>query len=270
MNRRKFINSLKKRFSLRLHMTLILMATSMAGVLVSKGMLAIGLHNVAIRYPVTVLSAYLVFFVAIKIWIWLMTDPPIRNSRDTGSTALDNSRDTGSTVLDGFDLPIPSGGSSEAAFSGGGGTFGGGGASGDFSETLGEAASGAGDAIKDVGEAVGDVADVAGAVDDDCFALVIVVGLLAILLFAVLGAGAFLIWHAPTILAEAAFDAVLAASLLRSSKKMKEPDWVGSVFRTTWIPFASVLLLAIVSGWAMQHYFPAATRMMDVIYLVLD
>ena len=52
MNRQKFINSLKKRFSLRLHMTLILLATTMAGVLASKGMFSIGLHNVAVRYPV--------------------------------------------------------------------------------------------------------------------------------------------------------------------------------------------------------------------------
>jgi hypothetical protein len=261
MDRRKFINSLKKRYSLRLHMTLILMATSMAGVLASKGMLAIGLHNVAIRFPISVLCAYLVFFVAIKVWIWLMNDRTVSSSKSC------NSRNRGNTVLNGIDLPIPSWGSSEASFSGGGGTFGGGGASGDFGEALGEAASGTGDAVKGVGEVVGDVA---GAVDDDGIAVVIVVGLLAILLFAVLGAGTLLIWHAPTILAEAAFDAVLAASLVRSSKKMREPNWVGSVFRTTWIPFASVLLLALISGWAMKHYFPTATKMMDVINLVIN
>jgi len=57
MNRQKFHATLQKRFSLRLHMTLILLATSLAGVLASKGLLMLGLHNVAIRYPVTVLFA---------------------------------------------------------------------------------------------------------------------------------------------------------------------------------------------------------------------
>jgi hypothetical protein len=76
VDRKRFMTSLKKRFSLRLHMTMILMATSLAGVLASKGMLAVGLHNVALRYPITVLFAYLVFFATIKIWLWLS---PVRN-----------------------------------------------------------------------------------------------------------------------------------------------------------------------------------------------
>lgn len=255
MNRQKFVSSLKKRFSLRLHMTLILLTTSMAGVLASKGMLAVGLHNVAARYPITVLFAYLVFFAAIKIWIWLMADAPASSSHDTRGN-----------VLDGIDLPLPSGGSGEPAFSGGGGAFDGGGASADFGDTLGDMASGAGDALGGVGDAVGDV--VGGAADDEGgLVLVIVLGLLALLLFSVLGAGVFLVWQAPAILAEAAFDAVLAAGLVRSSKRMKEPDWMGSVFRTTWKPFAVVLMLAFASGWAMHHYLPKASRMMDVIHM---
>jgi hypothetical protein len=236
-------------------MTLILLATSMAGVLASKGMLAVGLHNVAIRYPLTVLFAYLVFLTAIKIWIWLMTDAPVSSSRDSGNSALDF-----------IDLPLPVGNSGETSFSGGGGSFDGGGASADFGDALGDMAKGTGDALGSVGDAVGDV--VGGAADDEGgLALVIVLGLLAVLLFSVLGAGVFLVWQAPAILAEAAFDAVLAASLVKSSKNMKEPDWIGSVFRTTWKPFAVVLLLAAVSGWAMHHYLPKAARMMDVIHL---
>jgi len=256
MNRQKFIASFTKRSSLRLHMTLILMATSMAGVLASKGMLSIGLHNVALRYPITVIFAYLVFFSAIKIWLWLMTDAPVSTSRDTGNN-----------VLNVIDIPLPLRGSGEGAFSGGGGSFDGGGASADFGDTLGEMASGAGDAVAGVGDTVGDV--VGGAVDDEGgLVLVLVLGLLAVLLFSVLGAGVFLIWQAPAILAEAAFDAVLATSLVRSTKRMKEPDWMGSIFRATWKPFAVVLTLSVVAGWAMHHYLPKAARMMDVIHLV--
>ena len=253
MNRVRFITNLKKRFSLRLHMTLILLATSMAGVLASKGMLAIGLYNVAIRYPITVLFAYLVFFTAIKVWLWLMSGAPVSSSQDTGSNLLNN-----------IDIPLPSGGGAQPAFAGGGGSFDGGGASADFGDTQGNMASGTGNALGGVGDAVGDV--VGGAVDDEGgLVLVIVLGLLALLLFSVLSAGVFLIWEAPAILAEAAFNAVLAASLVRSTRRMNEPDWVGSVFRATWKPFAVVLLLAVVAGGAMHHYLPEAKRIADVI-----
>lgn len=256
MNRQKFITTLKKQFSLRLHMTLILLATSMAGVLASKGMFIIGLHNVAVRYPMTVLCAYLVFFAAIKVWLWLMTDAPTSNSHDSGSDLLNS-----------IDIPFPSGGSSQPVFSGGGGTFDGGGASGDFGDTLGEMASGTGDALGGVGDVVGDA--IGGAADDEGgLVLVVVLGLLAVLLFSVLGAGVFLVYQGPAILAEAAFNTVLAASLVRSSRKMNQPDWMGSIFKATWKPFAVVLLLAIVAGWAMHHYLPKASRMIDVIHLV--
>jgi hypothetical protein len=256
MNRQRFIKSIRKRFSLRLHMTLILLATSMAGILASKGMLAIGLHNVALRYPITVLIAYLVFFAAIKIWLWLMTDAPVSSSSDRGDSILNN-----------IDIPIPSGGSAEPAFAGGGGDFGGGGASADFGDTLSEMASGAGDALGGVGDAVGDA--IGGVADDEGgLVLVVVLGLLAILLFSVLGAGVFLIWEAPAILAEAAFNALLAASLVRSTRRMNEPDWMGSVFAATWKPFAVVLAMALVSGWAMHHYLPKAARIMDVINMI--
>jgi hypothetical protein len=256
MDRKRFIISLRKRFSLRLHMTLILMATSMAGVLASKGMLMAGLHNVALRYPVTVLCAYLVFFAAIKMWLWLMTDTPVSSGNDTGSSVLNN-----------FDIPLPLGTGGEPVFSGAGGAFDGGGASADFGDTLGNMASGASDALGGVGDTVGDV--VGGAVDDEGgLVLAIVLGLLAVLLFSVLGAGVFLIWEAPAILAEAAFNAVLAASLVRSTKRINEPDWLGSVFKATWKPFAVVLALAVASGWAMHHYLPKANRMMDVIHMI--
>lgn len=240
-------------------MTLILLATTMAGVLASKGMLAVGLHNAALRYPITVLFAYLIFFSAIKIWLWLMTDAPVSSSRDTGR---------GSSG--GIDVPFFSGGSGP----GGGGTFDGGGASADFGDTLADMASGVGDSVGDAGGVAGDVLGgagdvVSGALDDEGgVLLVIVLGLLAVLLFSVVGAGVFLIWQAPAILAEAAFNAVLATTLIRSTRKMKEPDWIGSVFKATWKPFAVVLLLAVVAGWAMHHYFPEAVRMMDVIRLV--
>jgi hypothetical protein len=97
---------------------------------------------------------------------------------------------------------------------------------------------------------------------------VVVLGLLALLLFSVLWAGVFLIWGALSILAEVTFNAVLAASLIRSSRRMHEPNWMVSVFEATWKPFAVVFVMAIVSGWAMHHYLPKASRIMDVVHMV--
>lgn len=278
MNRQRFTNALKKRFSLRFHMTLILLATSIVGVLISKGMLAIGLDNVAIRYPVTVLVAYGVFFAAIKIWLLMVTDASTVNSRDTVLNGLDS-----------LDILLPSGDSGEVTFAGAGGAFDGGGASGDFSDSLGDMASDSGDAVggagnvisdavagvgdvvggavSGIGEAVGSAVD--GVVDDEIgIVLVIVFGLLVALLFSVLGVGLYIVWEAPAILAEAVFDTVLAASLVRSTKQMNEPDWMENVFKATWKPFAIVLGFSVISGWAMHHYAPEASRMMDVIHLV--
>jgi len=253
MDRIRFMTTLKKRFSLRLHMTLILLATFMAGVLASKWMLIVGLHNVALRYPITVLFAYLVFFTVIKIWLWLITDAPTRSSHNTGNDILSN-----------IDIPIPSGSGPNPVFSGGGGRFDGGGASADFGDTVSNATSGTGNALGDaIGDAVGTVAD-----DEGGLVLAIVLGLLAALLSSVLGVGAILIWEAPAILAEAAFNAVLAASLVRSTTRINKPDWIGSVFTATWKPFAVVMAMALVSGWTMRHYLPEAKRIMDVVHMV--
>jgi hypothetical protein len=43
---------------------------------------------------------------------------------------------------------------------------------------------------------------------------------------------------------------------------------MGSVFAATWKPFAVVLAMAVVSGWAMHHYLPKAGRIMDVFHMV--
>ena len=87
-----------------------------------------------------------------------------------------------------------------------------------------------------VGVAVG------GLLDGDGGLIAMVV--LIIIISVDLGVGIYMIYEAPFILSEAAFEVVLAASLVRSSRSMNDPDWIGSVFRTTWIPFGISLFLA--------------------------
>lgn len=243
MNRSRFISNIRKRLPLRLHMTLILMVTSLAGVGASKLLLHFGVGNVALRYPLTVALAYLVFLALVKIWLFLISEAPARR-------VVDN---IGDAITPNIPLPDLSG-SSLSLFSGGGGSFDGGGASDGF-----------GDAVGGAAEAVGDVV---GGADEGGFVLVVVLGLLALLLFSVLGGAAYLIWEAPAILSEAAFDALLAASLVKSSRRMNEPDWLGSVFNATWKPFSLILTFSLLAGWAMHHYLPKAQRIADVIRMV--
>ena len=64
-----FQKHLKRRFSLRLHMFIILLVTTLSGVLCSKILLMFNVTNFAIRYPLAVVLSYLVFFACIKLWL---------------------------------------------------------------------------------------------------------------------------------------------------------------------------------------------------------
>jgi hypothetical protein len=254
MKRDLFISKLCRRFSLRLHMTLILLATAMAGATASKLLLVLGFHNPAIRYPLTVLFAYGVFFVAIKFWLWIVI----------GSTAV-NSRLSGSSITDIPDLPLPDNAGSSVpsdGFSGGGGgSFLGGGSSGSY----GDAAASAGSTVsKSSGGFFGSFdIDI-----DEGIGIVIVFALFALLLFVIFGAGAYLIYQAPAILSEVAFDSVLAVSLVRKSNKMQDPDWIGSVFKATWKQFTAILLIAGIAGIAIHVIFPEVSKISELYKLL--
>jgi hypothetical protein len=87
---------------------------------------------------------------------------------------------------------------------------------------------------------------------------------LGLLLTVVFGAGLYLIYSAPAILSEAAFECVLAGSLVKRSRQMNDPDWMGSVLRATWVPFAVVLVIAVAAGWVLHAYYPEVTRIADL------
>jgi len=74
-----------------------------------------------------------------------------------------------------------------------------------------------------------------------------------------------LVYEAPFILSEAAFEFILAAGLVRGTKRIDSADWMGSVFKTTRIPFIVTLVLATLAGYLMHHYFPEVTRISELI-----
>ncbi len=97
-------------------------------------------------------------------------------------------------------------------------------------------------------------------IDDDTIILVI----LGVLFAAIFGSAIYLLYLAPHILSEAAFDFLLATSLVRSYRKMNKPDWIGSVFRDTYKPFLAVLIIATAAAGILHSYFPTVVKMSDL------
>lgn len=268
----RIIRFLKERLFLRFHMSLILFGTFLAGLLASKLLLVSHVKSMLVRYPSAVLFSYLSFFIFVHIWLWYVRKNAVTDSMD---------------VIDIVTAPDAAGGGSEAISDtgitfggGGGGQFGGGGASGSFDaphvdvtdgsgqlsaaedgiiESAAEIADSTSSAMEEGASAAGEAAG--SALEEGGIILVV----LGILLAFVFGAGIYLIYQAPMILSEAAFDFLLASSLVRGVRKLDRPDWMSGVLRTTWIPFAVIMLLSILFASAAHNYCPHATKLSEVL-----
>jgi hypothetical protein len=251
MKRYTFVKKLCKHFSLRLHMTLILLATALVGIISSKVLLISGFQNPALRFPLAIIVSYMFFYIAIRIWLWIVI----------GSTAV-NSKNHDRSIPDFPDISLPDDSSSKAddtVFSGGGGCYSGGGASGAFEAPVSSAGS----------SGASSSGGFPGSFDvDESIGIIIVFALLALLLFAIFGSSAYMIYQAPSMLSEIAFDSALAVSLIRKSKKMQDPDWIGSVFKATWKQFAGILLVSIITGIAIHAIFPEVTKVSELFIIV--
>jgi hypothetical protein len=253
--RKTFMRRVQDRFYLRFHMSLILLATALSGVLSAKVLLLLHVDNITIRYPLAVVIAYLAFFLFVKLWLKYMSSRQPLKGLDSVSDVLP-------------DLPGFSGGSGSSGsgptFSGGGGGSGGGGATAAFDGPIADSRAMVVPPSSDAGSSSGVLSSagdaVSGIFDDDGIILIA----LGILLAATVGGAVYLIYIAPHILSEAAFDFLLGTSLIRSYRKMNRPDWMGSVFRDTYIPFLIVLVIAFCAAWVIHAHDPGITRISDI------
>jgi hypothetical protein len=227
VRRRRFIAWMKERFVLRFHMAVILGLTFAAGLLVTKLLLVSGNTNLAVRYAVAVGASYLAFLLLLKGWLRWMDGEPLAPDVDADDV-VDAVNEIGSLARD----PGP-------GFHGEGGRFGGGGASSAW------------------GDATGSVLD--GDADD---ALIVVI---AIVVVGIALSMLYLVYAAPTILAEVAFEAFLAGSLIRGARRA-ESGWVGGAVRATIVPFAITMALGIGFGTYAGRACPSALRAVDVLH----
>ncbi len=233
--RREFVSWLQNRFFLRFHMTIILGLTFLAGLGVTKLLLEAGNENLAVRYGAAVVGSYMAFLLLLKAWLWYMDDRPGDASDDGRIVDLVDAAD----IVTEFGRASAS--STNVAFQGAGGSFGGGGASGSF---------GGGSSLLDVGG------------DDEGCALVVVI---VVVVVGILAAALYLVYAGPTILAEVAFEALLASSLLPGARKAESPGWVGGAVKATFLPFLAIFVLATGFGWFAARECPGARRVPDVL-----
>lgn len=236
----------------RLHCALILVACFGAGLVATKALLMLGVHTMWLRYAIALVVGYLVFLGGVRLWL-----------RYAGFDVTPPRRDRG-----GYDVPDPLSGTWDAGASGradvlrgGGGRSGGGGASARFDG--GSAGSGR---LPMAGSSRGSSGGGGGFDLDDGLVLLLLVAVA----LAVSGAVIYLVWAAPTILADAAFAALLSAGLVRSTRRMASGGWVASVLGNTWIAFSMVALLAIVFALVAQHVYPDARSIVDVVRHLKD
>lgn len=229
----------------RLQMTLMVMGTALAGMLASWVLMRMGIVHMGWRYGCSVACSYLAFLGLLRIWLHF------EGRRLQVDMGFVDAEDVVDLVDEASDIELPSfrgsGGSSAAPGSG----FvnspqapmllpqpvpmdaqpvvsGGGGGSGSFDLSL------------DGDEAV-------------------VVILVAAAVAGALLAACWIIYQAPTILADVALNGALSAGLYKRLKKAEESgNWTFSAFKRTALPFTLVGILFAVAGHYMQSYAPEA------------
>ena len=246
----RFRRAFQKHFFLRFHMTLILMGVFFSGLLASKLLLEVGVRSMLIRYSIVVIVSYLMFFLFIRLWLIYVRQTSHNRAGVTGPRDILYVPDSG---------VVPAG-SHDGSIVPGGGEFGGGGASGEWADSASRHTAVAASVADRSGGSTG--ASAIGDVDlDEGWIVLVILGLLLACIF---GVGIYLIYAAPAILSDTALEVLLASSLIKASRRVDSPNWVGSVFKATLVPFVIVMILTVAVAWISAHYCPGASKLTDV------
>ncbi|WP_454723633.1 MULTISPECIES: hypothetical protein [Cupriavidus] len=248
--RRRVLATLTQRFFMRCHAALLALWALSIGVLASKLLWMAGVDALPLRYGLATAAAYLALLLGLRGWLaYVGLSPLLRAGRGTGKTDKADLAGDAADLLADLPLSISGGGARGAAsaVAGRGGTFDGGGASGDFAT---DAGSGAGKALGLAGDA------------DDALGLILLV--LSLLLAALLGAF-YVASQGPLLLAEVAFEALLAGGMVKVARRADQADWLRAAVRRSALPALLVCVLAVGLGFALQHWFPGKPSLVHVL-----
>lgn len=233
----------------RVQMGLIMGLTGAFGMLCSYVLLQSGVGSMAVRYPLALAGAYLFFL--LLLWLWL------RSSADDWGSAAD-----AADVL-------PEGGHGTSVpkiSSGGGGDFGGAGAQGRWVPARDAAEVGSlparsvaapalptdsGDTA--LGASVGDAVADASSADEVVIPLLVLALLLGLAL-----ASLYVVYLAPSLLAELSVDGALSYSVYRHLARTEKRHWLGTAVRRTGLPLLVTAVFVTLIGWGLSVAAPGA------------
>jgi hypothetical protein len=222
----------------RVHCMLIVTVSMAAAFLTSFVMLVVHVNWMAVRYGAAALAGYATFLFLLHAWVrwkWSRFQP-----NADGSDLVDIAANTIDIPLDLASLPRGA-----ARFAGGGGRSGGGGATGAF----GSPAQAASSSVTSGGRGWG--LDFDG---DDLFWVIVAVAAA----FAGIVAVGYVIWIAPTLLAEAIVNGAIAGKVYHGLRKHEDDFWTSHIFRHTIVSGLVVIACAILVGYAFNRIAPEA------------
>lgn len=243
----QFRDKLIKQYFVRWHMSLILAATIASGIVIDKGLHWLGMGGMGWRYALSVLAAYGVFFLLVRMWVWYAAGVAPRFG-EIGDVDL-------SGVVDYIPGPRDRGNIGFRGFRGG--SSGGGGAS-DLFDSPGLNLSGVGSSPSGGGGS-------SLSLDFDLDEGIWIVIVLAIVVVVICAAGGYLVWMAPEILPEVALEAAIGAGLLKQIRST-ESGWARRLLWKTWIPLTIVVIISFFAGVFIQSTFPSATNVRGALH----
>jgi hypothetical protein len=241
-------------------MLVLVTLTAACGFLSSFLLLRAGLHSMAIRYPIAVLLAYLVFIGLVALWL--------RRYRLRARVRSQYGRPQ--VDLDVLDVPFDQllSGAPETApeitgFGGGGGFSGAGGGTswGEGPPTFSSVA----DASLSHGASLDVHGDVGGSLDVDLDELGVFLIALVIAVALVLGGVIYVIFLAPVLFSELLLDVGLSAGLYQLLMREERRSWLTTAVRNTLIPAFIVAGSLAVAGAFMHMAYPDASSIGVVV-----
>lgn len=247
LSRTAFQAALGRHFLLRLHMFVIVGGTFAIALATTRVLLWAHVNKLPWRYGIAVTAAFAAFIGFVRVWL------------DYIHVCAKRAQQRDADWLSGFNFSSGGGGSVSSAsdaLRAGGGSFGGGGSSGSWGDPV---ATPQPVVVAPIPQSAKSGFSLTDCVDDDLGLVILAV----LLVVAIAAAAIYLVYAAPAILGEAAFQAALTASLANHAKKVAHGSWIGSIIKATLLPFLGILAMAVFVGWYAQQHCPSATRLRD-------